>query len=132
MPPGVPGAPGMPATGGGAKHDPTRSLYVVVPYTNDISKMVSFYKKAPPGSQNPPWQPTINHAFGHANLMMDNSSIQLYLDLGPSAPKGVKTRQVELKDKRGKLGPTPDPQLLLDLTTAVSYTHLTLPTNREV
>jgi len=117
MPPGVPGAPGMPATGGGAKHDPTRSLYVVVPYTNDISKMVSFYKKAPPGSQNPPWQPTINHAFGHANLMMDNSSIQLYLDLGPSAPKGVKTRQVELKDKRGKLGPTPDPQLLLDLTT---------------
>lgn len=108
-----------PSGAGGVKHDPTRSLYVVVPYTNDIGKHLPFYgaKKVPPQSQNPMWQPAIKHAYGQANLLFDNVSIQLYLDLGPSVPKGSKTRHQEIVEKHAKLGPAPDGQQLLDLVT---------------
>lgn len=114
-----PGPGGAAGAGGGVKHDPTRSLYVVVPYTNDIAKHLPFYgaKKVPPQSQNPMWQPAIRHAYGQANLLFDNVSIQLYLDLGPSVPKGSKTRLQEIVEKHAKLGPAPDGQQILDLVT---------------
>ena len=122
--PGPTGVTGPMGTGPGATasgqlfHDPARSVYVVVPYTNDITKQASFYKKAPLHSHNPHWQPAIKHPFGYANLLFDNSQIQLYLDLGPLAPKGLKTRQTELGDKHNKWLKTPaDTQLLLDLAT---------------
>jgi hypothetical protein len=113
--------PGMPGTGHGAggtagvRTDPTRSLYVVVPYTNDISKREHFYKKAPMGSFNPSWQPAVKHQFGYANLLMDNTSTQLYLDMGPQATKGNKTRFTELNSKHLRLPAVPDGQAMLDL-----------------
>src|SRR5260221_5245922 len=94
----IPGGPGAAPTAT-IQSDPTRSIYVVVPYTNDITKEYSFYKKAPIQSHNPHWRPAIKHTFGYANLIDDNTQTQLYLDLGPLSPKGVKTRQTELVDK---------------------------------
>jgi len=118
--PGPMGFPGMQSSGGGGPliHDPTRSIYVVVPYTNDIAKEYSFYpKKLPPNSQNPHWRPAIKHPFGYANLMYDNTSVQLYLDLGPQSSKGLKTRQTELNEKHTKSLKATDAQPLLDLVT---------------
>ncbi len=115
--PGVSG-PGGSTTAGVLKHDPTRSIYVVVPFTNDLTKDGSFYKKAPPGSHNPHWRPAIKHPFGYANLLFDNTQIQLYLDLGPQATKGLKTRQTELFDKHAKWLRAPtDAQIMLDVMT---------------
>ncbi len=109
---------GSTTTTNALKHDPTRSIYVVVPYTNDITKDGSFYKKAPPGSHNPHWRPAIKHPFGYANLLFDNTQIQLYLDLGPQATKGLKTRQTELLDKHAKWLRAPtDAQIMLDVMT---------------
>jgi hypothetical protein len=115
---GAPMGPGAPMD---HKHeekldsDPTHSIYVVVPYTNDITKNDRFYKKAPPQSFNPHWQPAIRHPFGYANLMYDNTQIQLYMDLGPLAPKGLKTRQSDLKDRHNRWLRNKDPQALLDM-----------------
>ena len=85
MPPPLSGAggtgmfPGGPTAAGGATatHDPTRSIYVVVPYTNDITKKTQFYKKAPQGSFNPLWDLAVKHQYGYGNLLMDNTSIQV-------------------------------------------------------
>ena len=101
-------------------HDPARSIYVVVPYTNDISNKdkPSFYKKAPPQTQNPHWWPAVKHPFGYANLTFDNTQIQLYLDLGPQSTKGMKTRYTDMLEKHNKWLRAPgDAQGLLDVMT---------------
>jgi hypothetical protein len=126
-PPGGPGPGGLAGGGigsftpgtvsGEVVHDPSRSIYVVIPYTNDITKDQPFYTKAPQGSWNPHWQPSVKHPFGRANLLMDNTQIQLYLNInGPQVPTGMKTRQTEIAVRHLKWLKTPtDGQALFDL-----------------
>jgi hypothetical protein len=113
------------AAGGADTHDPTRSIVVVVPYTNDISVKHPFYTKTASGQplgfhqyNNPAWELAVRHPYGYANLLYDNTQIQVYTELGPGAPKGKKSRQAEVTDKhlKWKRNPT-EPQLLLDLIT---------------
>lgn len=96
-------------------HDPRQSIYVVIPYTNDIATRSPFYKKRPEKSHNPAWTPSIQHQFGYANLIDDNTSIQIYMDLGSLAPKGVRTLHKNLHYKyfQWKIKKN-DPQQLFD------------------
>lgn len=71
--------------------DPTRSLVVVVPFDEDITKPYPFYKPAPPQvpnpnpNTNPLYRPQLRLTFRGqkivANLFTDNSTIQLYENL---------------------------------------------------
>lgn len=131
-PPGMgslgPSPMGMGMSGGpmgghtaGGPHDPKRSVVVVVPTLNDLSSKHPhpFYLKfGPHHFNNPNWDLSVKHPFGYANLLFDNSQIQVYLDLGPEAPKGKRTRQSDLVEKHDKWKRNPaELQLLLDLVT---------------
>lgn len=77
----MPGGPAGPGGGGGA-HDPTRSIFVVVPFTKapDEKGRPFYTKKAANQYSNPIWKLPLTHPFGHTNLFFDDTQIQLYTD----------------------------------------------------
>src|SRR5437899_2250554 len=112
---------GTAATAATMNADPSRSIYVVVPYTNDLTARPTPHvdpKKGPNVFYNPPWEPAVNHQYAHTNLLFDNSQIQLYVELGPQAPRGKRTRFTEVQERRLKWQKNPaDAQVLLDVLT---------------
>jgi hypothetical protein len=97
--PGVGGAM-MPA--GPAKHDPRRSLVVVVPVEENLSIASPFYRGPFMPNTNPSWKPKLH--FSHrgqkfvTNLFTDNTTIQWYEQL-ISTPHALKSRATEIRDR---------------------------------
>lgn len=114
-----PGGGGFaPPAAGGPAADPTRSIFVVVPYT-DRPGARSFYPKfgAPNPQFNPLWGLGMKHPYGYTNLFVDNSTVQAYYEI-PGAPKVNQTRQSQVLARHDAWRKKPDnPQVLLDLVT---------------
>ena len=120
------GFPGLGGPGGSgqhaanpAEHDPTRSIFAVVPYTKPPEKR-HFYLKSKITNlyNNPMWDASLTHPFGVANLFFDNTEIQWYTDFG-KRPAANRTYQSEVISKHGRWEKNPgEGQLLLDLVSA--------------
>jgi hypothetical protein len=95
QPMGPGGTPGS----GAPQHDPTRSLFVVVPFENDITVPTPFYKGIAQAGRNPAWRPKVilTHRGEKfvTNLYMDTTTIQLYEDL-VNSPGPRTTRATEI------------------------------------
>jgi hypothetical protein len=118
--PGMPGmiGPGAGAGGAGAAHDPTRSVFVVVPVTKSPEgKGRHFYPKLVPSPTfNPTWNPILSHPFGTTNLLVDSTQIQLYAEFA-QVPAATKTRTGLIQSRRDdwKRAAADDGPKLLDL-----------------
>jgi Protein of unknown function (DUF1570) len=102
-PVGPPGGPGDMSTPAAAhKHDPTRSLVVVVPIEEDLSKATAFYPKlAANHFTNPAWRLKlhVNHRGEKyvTNVFTDDVTVQLY-DTLLRTPAPRRTRPFEVRD----------------------------------
>ena len=93
--------------------DPSRSIVVVVPFTTPYSKQnLPFYAKPPSAAR---WDLQLRHPFGRTNLLIDNTSIELYHEPA-SQPAANKTFESQVLERRKNLPPGgADAQPLLDL-----------------
>ncbi len=119
-PPPMFGGIGGPMAGGAAPHDPTRSIFVVVPVTKSPEdKTRRFYPKLQPNpTYNPSWPVALTHPFGTTNLLIDSTEIQLYPEYA-NTPTATKTRTgvVLTRFEDWKRGAKDDTQKLLNLVT---------------
>ena len=116
---GTPGTPGSTpgAHGTTGTHDPTRSLFVVVPIEEDLSIESAFYPGNVNSNTNPKW---VKLRYPHrgdrliTNLFTDKSSIQAYHDL-IKTPAFNRTSALDIRDKHTKwLKTKADPRVLFD------------------
>lgn len=118
-PPGLTGGVGprpVGATGTTLTGDPARSIFVVVPYTKRPGYTRAFYPKRGEHPQyNPSWAVRAIHPFGQTNLFVDDSTVQVYTNLGQGLPPVNKTRESILLDRYARWAKdSADAQVLLD------------------
>ena len=122
---GFPGQGGPTGDGSAYRHDPSRSLVVVIPIEEDLNVPTAFYPRlATNHFTNPVWKPKLhlNHRGQKfvTNLFTDNVSVQLYQEL-LQTPASRRTRISEVKDQHAKWAKSKsDPKALFDvLSTAL-------------
>ena len=114
------GQGGLTGDGSAHRHDPSRSLVVVIPIEEDLNVPTAFYpRQATNHFTNPVWKPKlhVNHRGQKfvTNLFTDNVSVQLYQEL-LQTPALRRTRVSEVKDQHAKWAKTKsDPKALLDV-----------------
>ncbi len=103
-----------PNPGGGpananASHDPTRSLVIVVPVEEDLTKAAPFYLKPAHQFRNPLWVPKLHMTLHNekivTNLFTDSASIQWYTTL-KETPALKKTHSLDVRERYGKWAKT--------------------------
>jgi hypothetical protein len=119
------GPPGafQPAGAGGPPSDPTRSIFVVVPFTRPPERRPFYPRLGDHPVFNPEWRLGFAHPHGYTNLFVDNSAVQAYTDFGLVNLPVNKTRQSLVVEKHDRWVKNPaDGQILLDLVTeALAY-----------